>query len=102
MAKYCDAKFGGNWTTNKGEMERGPAYMVSKDPSLNRVKDLNVISFQKKVKPLYSGHLAIADTFLGPDGVRYIEVSLYFVGRSHVLCLDLSGQFLIDHYACAI
>ena len=35
------------------------------------IKDLNVISFEKKVKLLYSGHLLTADTFLGPDGVRY-------------------------------
>ena len=29
------------------------------------------------MKPLHSGHLPIADTFLGPDGVRCREVSLY-------------------------
>ena len=40
------------------------------------LKDLNVISFEKKVKPRYSGHLLKADTFLGPDGVHYREVSL--------------------------
>ena len=31
----------------------------------------------RKVKPLHSGHLLIADTFLAPDGVRSREVSLY-------------------------
>ena len=34
------AKFGGNWTTNKGQAEGGPVpptLMVPKDPSLNRV-----------------------------------------------------------------
>ena len=40
---YHHAEFGSNWTTNKGETEGGtmcppPAYMVPKDPSLNRVK----------------------------------------------------------------
>ena len=44
---YHLAKFGCNWTTVNGETEGGhsvlppppPAYMVPKDPSLNRVKD---------------------------------------------------------------
>ena len=40
--EYHHAKFGCNWTANKGETEGGtmcpPAYMVPKDPSLNRVK----------------------------------------------------------------
>ena len=49
----------------------------SKKPMSNRVKDLNVTSFEKMFKPLYGGDLFIADTFLGPDGVRYREVSLY-------------------------
>ena len=47
VAEYHHAKFGCNWTTNKGETEGGgeaqcapPAYMVPKDPSLNRVKQL--------------------------------------------------------------
>ena len=43
MLEYYHAKFGGDWTTNKGETEGGtmcppPAYMVPKYPSLNRVK----------------------------------------------------------------
>ena len=42
VPEYHRAKFGCNWTTNKGETEGGticpPAYMVPKDPSLNRVK----------------------------------------------------------------
>ena len=41
------------------------------------LKDLNVISFEKRAKPLYSGHFLKAHTFLGPDGVRYREISLY-------------------------
>ena len=45
------------------------------------LKDLNVISFEKKVKPLCSGHLLIEDTFPGPDGVRYGEVSLHLAYR---------------------
>ena len=36
-------RFGGNWITNKGETEGAqctpPAYMVPKDPSLNRVNN---------------------------------------------------------------
>ena len=43
--EYHHAKFGGNWTTNKGKTEGDivpphppPAYLVPKDPSLNRVK----------------------------------------------------------------
>ena len=32
-----------------------------------------------KFESLYSGHLFIADTFLGPDGVRHREVSLYSI-----------------------
>ena len=35
------AKFGCNWTTNKGETMCPPAYMVPEDPSLNRVKACN-------------------------------------------------------------
>ena len=43
VPEYHHAKFDCNWTTNKGETEGGtmclpPAYMVPKDPSLNRVK----------------------------------------------------------------
>ena len=43
VSEYHHAKFGCNWTTNKGETEGAcapplPAYMVPKDPSLNRVK----------------------------------------------------------------
>ena len=34
VPEYHHANFGCNWTTNKGET----AYMVPKDPSLNRVK----------------------------------------------------------------
>ena len=41
------------------------------------LKDLNVISFEKKIKPLHSRHLLIADTFLGSYGVCYREVPLY-------------------------
>ena len=40
VPEYHPAKFGGNWTTNKGKTEGAqcpPAYMVPKDPSLNRV-----------------------------------------------------------------
>ena len=43
VAEYHHAKFGCNWTTNKGETEGGgqnvppPAYMVPKDPSLIRL-----------------------------------------------------------------
>ena len=44
VPEYHHAKFGCNWTTNKGETEGQtmcpPAYMVPKDPSLNRVKPL--------------------------------------------------------------
>ena len=50
------------------------------------LKDLNVISFEEKVKPLYSGHLLIADTFSSPDCVHYREVSLD------------SGSWHICHY----
>ena len=43
VPEYHHAKFGCNWTTNKGETEGGhnapPAHMVPKDPSLNRVKE---------------------------------------------------------------
>ena len=46
IPEYHHAKFGCNWTTNKGETEQQktqhnapPAYMIPKDPSLNRVKD---------------------------------------------------------------
>ena len=42
------------------------------------IKDLNVISLDKKVKHLNRGNLLIADTFLGLNGVRYREVSLYY------------------------
>ena len=43
VPEYHHAKFGCNWTTNKGETEGGtlplpPADMVPKDPSLNGVK----------------------------------------------------------------
>ena len=38
MPYYYHVKFGCNWTTNKGETELAPAYMVPKGPSLNRVK----------------------------------------------------------------
>ena len=42
VPEYQHPKFGSNWTTNKGETEGGGqnvvAYMVPKDPSLNRVK----------------------------------------------------------------
>ena len=45
MPYYYHTKFGGNWTTNKGETGGGggekcapqPIYMVPKDPSLNKV-----------------------------------------------------------------
>ena len=47
--EYHHATFGCNWTTSKGETEGGhnvppppPAYMVPKDPSLNRVKTLKI------------------------------------------------------------
>ena len=43
VSEYYHAKFGTNWTTNKGETEGGqslPVYMVPKYPGLNRVKDL--------------------------------------------------------------
>ena len=39
---YYHGKFGGKWTTNKGETEGGtmpPAHMVPKDLSLNMVKN---------------------------------------------------------------
>ena len=37
----CHAKFGCNWTTNKGETEHcfPSAYVITKYPSLNRFKD---------------------------------------------------------------
>ena len=38
MPWYYNAKFGGNWTTNKGEAEGHMVLMVPKDPLLNRVK----------------------------------------------------------------
>ena len=44
VSEYNHAKFGCNWTTNKGETVGAqcppplPAYMVPKDPRLNRVK----------------------------------------------------------------
>ena len=48
VPEYHRARFGGDWTTNIGETERGwaqfppppPAYILPKYPSLNRVKDL--------------------------------------------------------------
>ena len=44
VPEYHHAKFGCNWTTNKGETEGGtmcpPAYMVPKDPSLNSVNPI--------------------------------------------------------------
>ena len=46
VPEYHHAKFGCNWTTNKGETEGGGgggtmpnAYMIPKDPILNRVND---------------------------------------------------------------
>ena len=40
VPEYYHAKYDCNWTSNKGETEGVPpqAYMVPKDPSLNRVK----------------------------------------------------------------
>ena len=42
VPEYYRAKFGINWTTNKGKTEGGtmypPAYILLKYPSLNRVK----------------------------------------------------------------
>ena len=49
------------------------------------LKDINVISFEKKVKPLYSGHLLIADTFLCPDGVCCREVLLYYAEKKEII-----------------
>ena len=52
VSEYYHAKFGCNWTTNKGETPKNnkqtnkqtnPAYMVSKDPSLNRVNENRVL-----------------------------------------------------------
>ena len=44
VPEYHHAKFGGNWTTNKGKTEGGtmypPAYIVPKYPVLNRVNPL--------------------------------------------------------------
>ena len=42
-SEYYHAKFRGNWTTkkeNRGGHNVPPAYMVPKDPRLNRVKSL--------------------------------------------------------------
>ena len=41
------------------------------------IKDLNVISFEEKVKPPYNEHVLVVDTFLGPGSVRYRDFSLY-------------------------
>ena len=45
VSENCDAKFGGNWTENKGEMKGVGhyvppplTYIITKYPSLNRVK----------------------------------------------------------------
>ena len=47
VSEFCHAKFGGNWTTNKGETEGAqcapPAYIITKYPSLNRVKALHKV-----------------------------------------------------------
>ena len=51
VLEYHYVKFGGNWTTNKGETEGGicpQAYMASKDPSLNRVNDKRTDGFQQR------------------------------------------------------
>ena len=45
ISENCHAKFGGNWTTNKGEI----AYIITKYPRLNRVK---LASDKCKVKRL--------------------------------------------------
>ena len=42
FSENCHARLGDNWTANKGETEGGticpPAYIITKYPSLNRVK----------------------------------------------------------------
>ena len=43
VTAYHHAKFGCNWNTNKGETKGAPAYMVPKDPSLNRVNSLKSV-----------------------------------------------------------
>ena len=42
VSENCHAKFGGNWTTNKGETEGAPpsVYIITKYPSLNRVNPI--------------------------------------------------------------
>ena len=48
VSEYHQAKFGCSWTTNKGETEGGtlcpPAYMVPKDPNLNRVREMSFLT----------------------------------------------------------
>ena len=45
VPEYYHANFGRNWTTKKGETMWPPAYMVPKDPGLNRVnKQLNLVT----------------------------------------------------------
>ena len=56
---YHHAKFGCNWTTNKGETEGAcdpPAYVVPNDLSLNRVKStftFNLTSFRRLILDEY-------------------------------------------------
>ena len=49
IPEYHHAKFGCNWTTKKKETDwaqcASPAYMVPKDPSLNRVKTMKAVLF---------------------------------------------------------
>ena len=53
VPEYHHAKFGCNWATNKGEtMCPPPAYMVPKDPSLNRV-EVTPTTFWIKCKNLH-------------------------------------------------
>ena len=67
VPEYHHAKFGCNWSTNKGEAEGGggghnvplKAYMVPKDHCLNRLKGL-----AKVVKNQHSAHKAEQETHL--------------------------------------
>ena len=98
VPEYYYAKFGCNWTTNKGETEGkqcapSPAYMVPKDPSLNRVKgelqrENKLISYERVSKMLES------DTYITGIGQAILQLFSFEVGsRNHQKGISLLQKF---------
>ena len=96
MSDNCNTKFGGNWTTNKGDTEEETeggwvAHIITKYPSLNRVKNKqNSFRVLPKHVHLLNTIYSLKASFLCGQKAsfeRLLLTNIFHIGLNDVLCI---------------